>query len=115
LTEDEGHRRAELDVSLAILERALGSLSESIALHLEYLRIAAELWPTARVEEAWKVLFRRIDQGSFSGTSAFQLRLGYLNWIQGSGFGGGNRNGDRVLAAFEKAVSSSKPLHSLFG
>lgn len=106
LTDDEDCRSAELEVSLAILGRALGSrlLSDSIPLHLEYLRVAAELWPTAQVEEAWKGLFRRED--SFS--SAFELRLGYLNWMQGSGFGGGDRNGDRVMAFFGGALSSSK-------
>lgn len=117
-TNGRGHRKAELDVSLAILSRAIRSesLGWSVPLHLEYLRISAELWPFQRVDEAWKALLRQSDaEGSgISSSDHFELRLGYLDWIQGAGFGQGDYDGDGVMAVLEDALCSDR-LHGQSG
>jgi hypothetical protein len=107
---DNSHRAAQLDISLSILDRGLRgmSLTESVPLHLEYLRVAAEIWPSARVEHAWSSLFGRIDQAirglDNMGQAVFELWLGHLDWSQGQGFGHNGRDLDNVVDLYEQRL-----------
>lgn len=111
ITNEQGDNRlAHLEISLSILDRALEIVpfTESASLHLEYLRVAAEVWPSARVEHAWSKLFDRVEQNVRSLSTSlgiFELWLGHLDWSEGRGFGRDGRDVDYVVELYEERLA----------
>lgn len=105
----ENHR-AQVEISMAILSRALATFAfaESIPLHLEYLRIAADVWSSSRVEEMWSSLLERAEQNvqqSGMGQAIFDLWLGHLTWSEGRGFGRDGRDVETIMELYEQRLA----------
>jgi hypothetical protein len=101
---------AHLEISLSVLARALDvtPLADSVPLHLEYLRIAAEIWPSARVEHTWSTILDKVEQniqGLSMGQGVFDLWLGHLNWSEGAGFGRDGRDVDYIVELYEQRLA----------
>jgi hypothetical protein len=110
VTNEEGdHHFADLEISLSVLARALEvvSFAKSVPLHLEYLRVAAECWPSARVEHAWSSLLDKVEQnvrGLDMSLGIFDLWLGHLDWSEGPGFGRDGRDADYIVELYEQRL-----------
>ena len=106
-TEDGPLRSAQLDISLSILARALKGVSrtQSIPLHLEYMRVAAEVWPSARLEDAWSALLEEMEALTTSGAEMCDLWLGHFRWLEGSGFGRDGRDIETVMQLYEDRLA----------
>ena len=106
-TEDGALRSAQLDISLSILARALKGVSrtKSIPLHLEYMRVAAEVWPSARMEDAWSSLLEEMEALITSGAEICDLWLGHFRWLEGSGFGRDGRDIETVMQLYEDRLA----------
>ena len=110
VTNQEGdHHFAHLEISLSVLARALEvvSFAKSVPLHLEYLRVAAECWPSARVEHAWSSLLDEVERnvrGLDMSQGIFDLWLGHLDWSEGRGFGRDGRDVDYIVELYEQRL-----------
>ena len=110
VTNKEGdHHFAHLEISLSVLARAFEvvSFAKSVPLHLEYLRVAAECWPSARVEHAWSSLLDKVEQnvrGLDMSLGIFNLWLGHLDWSEGPGFGRDGRDVDYIVELYEQRL-----------
>lgn len=111
VTNEEGdHHFAHLEISLSILTRAFEVVpfAESVPLHLEYLRVAAECWQSARVEHAWSSLLDKVEQnvrGLDMSLEIFDLWLGHLDWSEGRGFGRDGRDVDYIVELYEQRLA----------
>jgi hypothetical protein len=108
--EQGGNSLAHLEISLSILARALEIVhfNKSVPLHLEYLRVAAEIWPSSRVEHAWSSLLDRVEQniqGLSMSQGIFDLWVGHIGWSEGPGFGQDGRDVDFVVELYEQRLA----------
>jgi hypothetical protein len=111
VTYEEGnHHLAHLEISLAVLARALEIVPfvKSVPLHLEYLRVAADCWPSARVEHAWSSVLDKVEQnvrGLNMSIGIFDLWLGHLDWSESRGFGRDGRDVDYIVELYEQRLA----------
>jgi hypothetical protein len=111
VTNEEGdHHFAHLEISLSVLARGLEVVcfAKSVPLHLEYLRVAAECWPSARVEHAWSSLLDNVEQnvrGLDMSLGIFDLWSGHLDWSEGGGFGRDGRDVDYIVELYEQRLA----------
>lgn len=84
--------RANAEVTLSILARALYAHPSNMAssiLHAAYLHAAEAFWPAQKVTDRWKNVLRELRElsGQDNRDSIMSIWLGYIEWIEGQGFG----------------------------
>lgn len=100
--------RSELEVTLAILDRALKNVPsiDCVPIILERLAIVEELWKALRVEATWRESLDEMEQTIAKHASAVSSMMSlwnaYLDWTEGSAFGRNGRGVDDVVAGYEE-------------
>lgn len=106
---DDGQvrQRAQLEVTLAILDRALKvvPVRQRVPVVLDQLATAEMLWKPEQVESRWlhildemeRILSREVS----TVNDMMALWVAYLDWIEGPGFGQNGRTVDDVVSIYE--------------
>ncbi|WWC58836.1 uncharacterized protein I303_101380 [Kwoniella dejecticola CBS 10117] len=103
--------RAEAEVALSVLSRALDASTDNFSstrLHLAYLRVAEEFWPTEKVTNRWKNVLRELGERGNNDVEMMDLWLGYISWREGHGFAGQGGGVDEVVEVYEECIGKLK-------
>ena len=80
------HTASSASVALAVLEKALSINTKSAALHLAYIRTAAEIWSSDKIASRWADvlrLFPIVQDGQVC--ASMEIWYEYLGWCEGAG------------------------------
>ncbi|WWC66161.1 uncharacterized protein I206_100062 [Kwoniella pini CBS 10737] len=110
-SERSNKTRAEAEVTLSILSRALDASEKnfnSSKLHLAYLKAAEEFWAIEKVTNRWKNVLRELGERGNSEIEMMDLWLGYIAWREGHGFAGQGGGVDEVVEVYEECITRLK-------
>lgn len=106
---DDGRvgQRAQLEVTLAILDRALKvvPIRDRVPVVLDQLATAETLWKPEQVEVRWQEILDEMERVLSREMSMvddmMSIWVAYLEWIEGLGFGRNGRTVDNVISTYE--------------
>jgi hypothetical protein len=112
-------KRGFAEVSMSILERALKASPRnrlSSKLQLEYMRIAEDVWPSAKITARWRWLLDQVgDADERDERQYMDLWLAYLAWREGRGLGSHDQTSEGeaggvedVIAIYTECIGSMK-------